>query len=50
VNSLPKTFHQGLNFVKQIGPINGNEAAPEVLGVLAPNLDTIELMRCQVSA
>ena len=35
--------HQGLNLVEQIGAVPGNEAAPEVLGMLPQDLNPIEL-------
>jgi hypothetical protein len=35
--------HQGLNLVEQICAVPGNEAAPEVLGMLPQDLNPIEL-------
>lgn len=43
----PKTFHRRLNFVKQICPAHGNEAASEVLGMLPQGLNAIEFRAVQ---
>lgn len=38
----PVPAHQGLNLVEQICPVQGSEAAPEVLGMLPQHLDAIK--------